>query len=196
MMDKLPNLSPTLYRLAKEHNFKVELQQSGKYHIIIAQVFHEREVLNEALEQIRKRFKGAYVSNYSPPKEKPAPSVVKEVIEEKIIEKVPQQEPEEIVQAPIIEMVQEINIVVPEPKIETIKVEEIQAQKIEKIVIKEPEVQQSTKSHNPVEKTPATASPLYTFYQKYFEWYYLIIIFFVAVFIKYYIKFKKIYDEY
>lgn len=36
MMKKLPILSPSLYALAKKHNFNIRLKKSGKYYIIVA----------------------------------------------------------------------------------------------------------------------------------------------------------------
>ena len=68
-MASLPIKSPSLYALAKKHDFEIKLKKSGKYYIVIAEVFKSKEVLNSALKKIKKRFKGAYVSTYKYPKQ-------------------------------------------------------------------------------------------------------------------------------
>ena len=210
MMKELPALSPSLYTLAKKHNFEIKLKKSGKYYILIAEVFKDKKVLNTALKKIRKRFKGAYVSTYKYSSKK-VPKVEKKVlkVEEKTtIKEILKQEvtftaKKEVPKKEIAKDVVEVKVATPvevppvliqkvvpeaikiEPKIETIetKVKEILPKVSTEVLIKE------------VEKETIFDKILRIF-QKNFEYSHIIILILAILVLRYYLKFKRIYDEY
>ena len=192
MMKELPALSPSLYTLAKKHNFEIKLKKSGKYYILIAEVFKDKKVLNTALKKIRKRFKGAYVSTYKYSSKK-VPKVEKKVIkveEKTTIKEIAKDVVEVKVATPVEIPPVLIQKVVPEaikvePKIETIetKVKEILPKVSTEVLIKE------------VEKETIFDKILRIF-QKNFEYSHIIILILAILVLRYYLEFKRIYDEY
>ena len=207
MLKTLPTLSPTLYKLAMQHDFDVKIKESGKYYILFAEVFRDREVLNTALKKIRKSFPGAYVSSYQYPEVEEVKKVVpkkktnivkpKEVTEKKALvsELENKQTLKENVKPAII-----IKKETPKPK--------LQMQEQKKIVLDvKPSVSQEKSLLKKetvkavvlktAEKTQETAlDRTKHIFLDYFEWSYLVILVIGLVILRYYIKFKKIYDEY
>lgn len=174
MMQQLPTLRPSLYSLAKKHNFQIKLKKSGEYYIVIAEVFKDREVLNDALKQIRKSFKGAYVSTYKYPK--------KEALR-------PQVEVVAIKKEPLKPIVKEVEV-------ETSK----NINETKYVLPKKEHVEASPKevSENIVatQKFEIFLEKPLGIFKKYFEWSYVITIVLSLIIVRYYIKFKRIYDEY
>jgi len=182
MMKKLPILSPSLYALAKKHNFNIRLKKSGKYYIIVAEVFENRGVLNEALKKIKKRFKGAYVSNYTYPKKEKIKEILEIVPKPKVLPKV------QVVEKP------KAVFVLKEPEVKR-EVLSIVVKEIEKKIEKVDEIVVPKIIENKAQREAEKEDIVETFL-KYFEWSYIIIILLSFVGIRYYIKFKRIYDEY
>ena len=205
MLDKLPQISPSIYKLAKTYGFEIKLKESGKYYILYAEVFRDKKVLNNALKKIRKRFKGAYVSSYTYPKETKK-IAMKKVEPVKVL-------PKEVNTKSPVEAKQNL----PKDKREALKPENIKAQiKTKELVLEDkPEVLKPTTQIKPVQKvvqainkkevqekveikgTNKTAlEQLSYLFTEYINWSYLIIFVLSIVVIRYYIKFKRIYDEY
>ena len=186
MIESLPEVAPSVYKLSKKHKFIFKTRKSGKYYILIAEKFTDKKVLNTTLKKIKRAFKGAYSNNYTPPKELEKPKAVKpkkvivvkkEKIKQAIVKKVVKKEktPKAIVK----------KVVKPE-KIELVKKENIAEKPIVKKVI-------------PVKKEPKNNSQLETakqIFADYFQWWYAVLLIIAGVLTYYYIKFKKIYDEY
>ncbi len=192
MLKELPKLSPTVFTLSKKYHFELKIRKSGKYHILVAEVFHNKKVLETFLKQIRKRFKGAYVSNHTLKIKKKKPKSIEKpkVIEEKIIIEKPKLPKKIIIQKKLEVVKQKKTLQVPEVKVkkETIvKEEEIQNNDYS-VVITQLELQ--------TQRFQTQTAPVVDFFQKYFDWMYFILFIAVSMFVHFYIKFKRIYDEY
>lgn len=191
MMKKLPASHPSLFALAKKHDFQIKLKDSGKYYILVAEVFTDEEVLNTALKEIRKSFKGAYASSYKYPKKE-----VKKLIPE-VKAVIPEVKREAL--KPTVEIVQKPKQVFVQKEVEIQKVLEIKKQpeiKIESIKEVVKKVEKVIVPKTVEKKEEKKEETTQTFLEKYFEWTYVILLILGLVIIRYYIKFKRIYDEY
>ena len=194
MMEKLPKLSPSLYTLAKKHDFHVRLKKSGKYYILVAEVFTDKEVLNSALQKIRKSFKGAYVSNYKYPKKKvvaKAKAIIAQVQHEVVKPKV--QRVEESIVAKNIEKPTQV-LVQKELKIQ--KQPEIKIEPAKEVMKKLEKVIAPKTIQKKVQEPTGKEEIGQTFLEKHFQWKYVIFLIVGLIGVYYYIKFKRIYDEY
>jgi len=198
MIESLPEVAPSVYKLSKKHKFIFKTRKSGKYYILIAEKFTDKKVLNTTLKKIKRAFKGAYSNNYTPPKELEKPKAVKpkkvivvkkEKIKQAIVKKIVKKEktPKAIVK----------KVVKPE-KIELVKKENIAEKPIVKKVI--PVKKEIIKPKKElVKEEPKNSSQLETakqIFADYFQWWYAVLLIIAGVLTYYYIKFKKIYDEY
>ncbi|MDQ7059923.1 MAG: hypothetical protein Q9M43_01805 [Sulfurimonas sp.] len=64
MIASLPQRSPSLYKLSQKYDFDIKIRVSGKYYILVAEVFRDKKVLDTAFKSVKKRFKGSYITNY------------------------------------------------------------------------------------------------------------------------------------
>ena len=160
MVNSLSTENSSLYKLSKEHKFAFNIRKSGKYYMLVAEIFTDKKVLKTSLKKIKKRFKGAYSNNYNPPKVSQTTEVkkVKKVksIDKNITKKTP---------IPVLE--------------KKVKIEKVQEPKLEE------------KTQNIV-----NVNGLIDAFNKYFQWSYVVMLILAGVILNYYIKFKKIYDEY
>jgi hypothetical protein len=60
--DSISKKSPELYDMSKEYDFEFSVKESGKYHILVAEVFRDKETILKAVKEARKVFKGAYIN--------------------------------------------------------------------------------------------------------------------------------------
>lgn len=56
-----------LIKLAKKNSFKIYVRESGKYHIIVVEPILNKNVLNKAIKIAKLNFKHAYANSYTPP---------------------------------------------------------------------------------------------------------------------------------
>lgn len=186
-MKKFSKTSPIVVSLSKNNNFDLKVRKSGKYYIVVAEVFHDRKVLNAFLREIRKTSKGSYVSNHT---------VAKKTIVKKPQEIVLKEIPEEVSKIEVAEMKESKIETKQKPKTEE-KKHEIPKETIEakKKILTQNQVIQS-----PIEKqmqrTSEQFSVVFDIFKEYFQWTYVISFIIFVVFTYYYIKFKRIYDEY
>lgn len=170
MVNSLSTENSSLYKLSKEHKFAFNIRKSGKYYMLVAEIFTDKKVLKTSLKKIKKRFKGAYSNNYNPPKVSQTTEVkkVKKNVEvEKKVKKVKSIDKNITKKTPI-------------PVLEKkVKIEEVQEPKLEE------------KTQNIV-----NVNGLIDAFNKYFQWSYIVMLILAGVILNYYIKFKKIYDEY
>ncbi|MFT5661507.1 MAG: hypothetical protein ACI9TV_002153 [Sulfurimonas sp.] len=190
VIKELPTHSPTLYALALEYNFKIKLNKSGKYYIVSAEVFTDKKVLNIALKKIRKRFKGAYVGNYKYPKVIKKIPVVKKKIPKKIEQKVKELKKEIVIVEKIPKKIQVKKI----QKVETKKVERTEKIEVKEVILEDE--QEVLKQNIQTNKEDDSSNKIISIFITYFEWSYLVIFILAMIMLKYYIKFKRIYDEY
>ncbi|MDQ7044998.1 MAG: hypothetical protein Q9M32_03675 [Sulfurimonas sp.] len=167
MIASLPQRSPSLYKLSQKYDFDIKIRVSGKYYILVAEVFRDKKVLDTAFKSVKKRFKGSYITNY---KEIETLKVEKKV-EKKVVKK---------------EIILEIQKVIPKIKI------------MPKEITKEKEIVENIKVEpsDSMSRTKEKALMFYEEYKTYFSWYYIVIFFILSILAYYYIKFKRIYDEY
>lgn len=66
-----------LIHLKKENGFEFQVQKSGKYYVVLAEPFTNREVVQEVLDTLRLQYAGIYVKKLS--SESVVPNVVKEL---------------------------------------------------------------------------------------------------------------------
>jgi len=174
-----------LYKLSQENDFKIYYRESGKYFVIIAEPILKLNVGVEAFALVKSEFKSAYTMIYVP-KEKSV--VVQEKIEKK---------------APIIVVtttkvedknssIKKIEITT-EEKIKELKTvptanKEINSTKVksEKSIEKKKELTVMTETYKKKEELIDVWAVIR----------YVIIFFFLFVVTFYYIKFKRLYDEY
>jgi len=182
--------SAKLNSLAKKNNFEVYIRQSGKYYIIVAEPIRDKKLLLKTLKIVKKSYKQAYANNYTPPEivEKiPKEVVVKKtqelnVSEEKVIIAVEEKKTEEVkeVEVPLHPVV--------ETKTMDINTTDVNMTKQESVV-------ETLESNISVKKEIET---LYTEDKPdlglIFKWVLLFVVLSVMIF--YFIKFKRIYDEY
>lgn len=199
MMAELPTRSPTLYKLSKKYGFAIKMRESGKYYVLVAEVFTDRAVLNKALKSVRKIFKGSYVGNYKVVKS--VPKTAKPVLIKKEVPKLEEKFSVEV--PPVVKEVKkvediEIKETSLEPKIIQKKIkEEVKTLVISNVTVKENETSQIQEQFlKQVNRTLEEIKPLLLLAEEYFQWYYLVLLFLLSTFTFYYIKFKKIYDEY
>jgi len=179
MINSLPTRSPTVYKLSKKYKFSFKIRTSGKYYILVAEVFKSKKALSKSLKEIKRRFKGAYSNNYTPP----VPKKKKEKEKVKKIVKV-----QKIAIPPVEEVVLKKEVILKKKII--VKKEKVIEKKVEtKKELVHQKVQEKTLLEEPLEK-------YLKIFQEYFEWYYLVLLIIGSILFYYYRKFKKIYDEY
>ena len=185
--------STKLNSLAQENNFEVHIRQSGKYYIIVAEPLTDKTLLLKTLKIVKKSYKQAYPNNYTPP--------VVEVVEEEVLKEV------------VVAKTQELNV--SEEKV-VVAVEEKQIEKVKEVEVPlHPVVEQKTVDTNTTDvnrtkqesvaeivesnisvkkviETPYTENTIDL--ELILKWLLLFVILSVMIF--YFIKFKRIYDEY
>ena len=174
LLKTFPSSNPSLYALAAKNNFGIKYKKQGKYYVVTAEVFTDEEVLNLALEQIRKVFKGAYVRRYTYPKIEPT-------IEKKPSIKIVKEIEKPIKQKKVIEKKKEV---IHTPEIKTPALEQVAS--VETQAVKE-------------ESTQSSLDKLVEIFTQYYQWVYLFILILFIMFIialKYVIKLKRLYDKY
>jgi hypothetical protein len=175
MMKSLKKKNPSLFKLSKKYKFSIKMRRSGKYYILVAEPFKDKKILKKALKSIRKDFKSAYVNNYTEVK-KTATKVVenKKPILKKTLESI--------------------------EKNSVVKTTKVLKEKKEQVVVEKSKKQLETKSKEPLGNSLLEAQRIEQLvmdnFKKYFHWSYIVILIFLGVLIHYYIKFKRIYDEY
>lgn len=195
MMKSLPKIIPNMNELSKQHDFKFKARASGKYFILVAEVFKDEKSLRAVYKVVKKNFSDAHISNYTPPQtnskkiEKKIEKKVKqkEKVVVKKIEKVKEikkeeakkeelKKPTEIIKQDEQNKTKELNttfqLVKTQPKVELVEV------KKESL---------STTTSNPV-------LMLVGFFREFFHWSYIVIILLIGVGVHYYSKYKRMDD--
>jgi hypothetical protein len=166
--------STQLNSLAEKNNFDVHIRQSGKYYIIVAEPINDKNLLSKALKIVKKSYKQAYANNYTPPE-----IVIEEVPIEKVVEKT-----------------QELNVSEEKVEVAVEEKEEVkESQTVDVNITKEESVEEILKSTKPVKKEIETLYKEEKFdFVLIFKW--LLLFTVLSIMIFYFIKFKRIYDEY
>ena len=194
-----PQKSQKLMALAKNNEFQVHIRESGKYYIMVAEPIRDKTLLSKTIKIVKKSYKQAYANNYTPPK-------------------VPVEVPK--VEAPkvAVEKTQEVNVskavvtpVVEKEKLKEKLIEEVE--KVEKVEVEiplEPVVEIKTTDVNIItkESTAATQENNVSVKKEFktlekeeeidvtlvIKWLLLFVVLGVLLF--YFMKFKRVYDEY
>lgn len=175
MMATLPQRSPSLYKLSKKYNFDIKMKKSGKYHILVAEVFTDKNTLVVTLKDIKKRYKGAYATTAEVPK------ILKKQLKSNVENKRDKVVKEEKPVQPKALKIQEVE------KVEKQRL--IHFDDIDKIIPKNNVVV--------VEEKKVSFQVLVAqVFEKYFHLYYVIFFLIFLVVFYYYIKLKKIYNGY
>ena len=161
-----------LYKLSKNYNFDFKARESGKYYILVAEVFHDRKTLNLVYKNIKKRYKGAYISNYTPPVKSPARPKVKPQKKKKVQTLKPKKP---ILKKHTIKKVHKAKVETPKIKTPKIKISKV------KVEVKKPKINKPTQTN---------------YFNTYFHWWYIPLLIIIGIATFYFRKFKKIYDEY
>lgn len=178
MMASLPQRSPSLYKLAKKYNFDIKMKKSGKYHILVAEVFTEKKTLLVVLKNIKRRYQGAYATTAEIP-----------LVIQKQVMKIPKTKTNKVIRKEKIIKTKTIEVkeVVKVKKIEEHRL--IHFEDIDKILPKSNVLV--------VEKKEVSSSILITqVFEKYFHLYYVMFFLIFLVVFYYYTKLKKIYKTY
>ena len=187
-----PKKSQKLITLAEKNEFKVHIRQSGKYYIMVAEPITNKILLSKTIKIVKKSYKQAYANKYTPP------IVITEVPDELLLEKT-----------------QELNVSVAKEKIIQKKAQEVVKEVQEVEVPLHPSFDSSTLDVNtadinrtknetftePLESNVSVNKEIETLYKEdkidlelLIKWLLLFVV--VSVIIFYFIKFKRIYDEY
>jgi len=203
---------PSLYKLSDTNGFDYKARKSGKYYILVAEVFKDRKILNSVYKKIKQKYKSAYVGNYSPPSNPEIKTLKKVEIKENLKVKKKEIKKEvkkiEIKKNELNEQKEKkLEVIKPEIKSENKKLE-IKKQKVKNVEIKKQvpekvEVKKSKVEKVKVEKVKVEKpTPVHGFefltdaFEKYFQWSYVVLFVVFCVLLFYFIKFKRIYDEY
>lgn len=194
---KETNSYQKLDALAKANDFTIHARVSGRYYIVVAEPFFSESTAQEAFRIGKKEYRNAYMNTYEPPEE-PKKKLVKEPLIKKVPEikkpdkpvKIDKEESvvvQEIKKSIKIQKPQEIkNIEKNETKVvvKELKTVETEKTEIEKIV------EEHNKTNNSLEKTKEFAFNILDILL------YLFLAIILGVIIFYFIKFKRVYDEY
>jgi len=190
-----------LNSLGVENGFEIYTRASGKYFIVVVEPLLSREVGIKAFKLAKTEYKGAYLNRYEPAVIEPE-EIVEEVSKEELV---PKNEKKVVTEEKAVVEEEKKQVIV---KDETIKpVEKIEVQekqisvapvqeKIESVVetnnTQTPQkvVQEINKPKQSVEKTKEFALDILDIL------FYLVLLVVFGVIVYYYIKFKRIYDQY
>jgi len=182
MKDSLADRTPTLYKMTKKYDFAFVIRKSGKYHMLSAEVFTRSKALDIVFKEAKKRFKGAYYNDQT----SSLNNKTKKVIEVEAVKFETVAKEKIIIQRKIkpdenTTLVKKENPVIEDKNTTVVKVETLEPIKLQ-AKPKAPKVESSVKEES-------------TFWD-YFHWSYLVMLIIAGVLTYYFIKFKKIYDEY
>ncbi len=203
--------------LAKENDFKVYVRKSGKYYIVVIEAIYSKKLLAEVSKIVKQNYKHAYTSSYSPSKTSKKSQVEKKITQKativKPILKITTQEDKKITKVKkvdIVEKEKEVDIVAKQDKkIEVKKDKEkvylVQDEKIKDLEIKKPkEIKKSQDVQGYIYSE--LDEMLKTIKEKAENFIssisivdmikYGILFIILSMIIFYFIKFKRIYDEY
>ena len=173
--------SSKLNSLAQKNNFEVHIRQSGKYYIIVAEPLRDKTLLLKTLKVVKKSYKQAYPNNYTAPEREKTQEL--NVSKEKVVVAVVEKETRE--EAKAVEI--PLHPVVESKTVDT-NITDVNITKQESVV----EVAESNIS---------VKKEIETLYKEdkidlelILKWVLLFVILSVMIF--YFIKFKRIYDEY
>jgi len=183
--------SAKLNSLAQKNNFEVHIRQSGKYYIIVAEPILDKKLLLKTLKIVKKSYKQAYANNYTPPE-----VVVEEIPKEVLVEKTQELNVSD----------EKVVVAVEEKKTEEVKEVEVPLHPV--VETKTMDINTTdvnmTKQESVVETLESNISvkkEIETLYKEdkldlglIFKWVLLFVVLSVMIF--YFIKFKRIYDEY
>lgn len=214
MIKRIPKKSPSVYKLAKKYNISFYVEKSNKFYLVVAGVFHKREEILKALKEVRKSYPGSYPALAKTVKQdtvvkkeavvKVEPTMV-EVVDEKIskivLKKPNVQEKTTVPKAEVKDTVavvaEEINTEVKE--VVAVVIEEPKAQIKDTVAVVAEKPKAEVKDVAPeakVEKKKVEPKAEEVESESFFSWWYIILLIVFGVLTYYFIKFKKIYDEY
>ena len=166
-----------LKKLSLKHDFKIYTRASGRFYIVVAEPFFQRKTAVKAYKIIKQKYKNLYANIYTPPETQQVDSnksLLKDNKKEKVV-KVEEKDTKILKVAKV--PVKSIQITTLEKKkAETLEVKAVE----EEIIVKE----------KSLEKTVDFAMDILDILL------YLSVVIFLGVIIYYYIKLKRIYDEY
>ncbi len=180
--------SKTLSKLAEDNEFKVFVRQSGKYHIIVAEPIKNRTILKQTLKIVKSKYKQAYPNNYTPPKvpiAKPKKAQIQELNTSKKLQEVK-------VSHPVVkEIVLDVNKTKEEESVKVIQETNttLEAKEINTTIVEE-----NSTVTTPVTEIIVPAKEVELDIEAILKWMLFVLILSVMTF--YFIKFKRIYDEY
>ncbi len=179
-----------LLKLAKEKDFKVYVRKSGRYHIIVAEPFTDKNTLYRVMKIAKMNFTHPYVNKYSSPKKVQAiqekPVKIEPVVIEKIDENVTNESNATKINKRSLEFQE---IVVKRPIIEELESNET-IQELKPPVTQERVLESNATESQVVAPQESQELDLWML----FKWLLLFVV--VGTMIFYFIKFKRIYDEY
>ena len=179
MKNSLPERTPTLYNMTKRYDFGFVVRKAGKYYMLSAEVFTNEKALSIVYKEAKKRFKGSYFNDQT-----------------SALKKKKQQSFE--VEAPKVEILAPKEMIVIRRQFKKhVEVVEQNSSKIEEkndtiAVVEKNDTIVVVEKIKPVQITIKKESSFLDF----FHWSYLVLIIIGVLLIYYFIKFKKIYDEY
>ncbi len=200
MIKRIPQNSPSIYKLSKKYNFSFSVKKLGKHYLVLAGVFHNRKEIVIVLKKVRKGYPGAYPAI--------ATKIKKEVVVKKIkptIKKVAVKKNKPIIIA-VDKNISKIvvkktqlkdktkDIIVKEKVDIKLQIEKVEITKKNTVVIKE--LKSIVKEEPKIEKKKVESKIKEVESESSFHWSYIALLILFGIFIYYFIKFKRIYDEY
>ncbi len=177
--------SKTLSKLAEDNEFKVFVRQSGKYHIIVAEPIKNRTILKQTLKIVKSKYKQAYPNNYTPPKvpiAKPKKAQIQELNTSKKLQEVK-------VSHPVVkEIVLDVNKTKEEESVKVIQ------ETNTTLETNTTSLEENSTVTAPVTEVIVPAKEAELDIEAILKWMLFVLILSVMTF--YFIKFKRIYDEY
>jgi predicted RND superfamily exporter protein len=188
-LEELPTIIPQyakLYELSKEHGFEIHVRAVGSFCIVALEPFDNKTVMNQCFDIAKQAFKKSYISNTISAKEIFAKSTP-EVIKEKVTHK--QKTPVTSTIKNKKELEKKV-IIIPEQKLSVVPIVKKEKEK-ENLIEEKTVVNKSDK-----EVKQSEFNLIWEMILEHFRWKYLIITILLLILIRYFIKFKRIYDEY
>ncbi|WP_455757827.1 hypothetical protein [Sulfurimonas sp.] len=215
MKDSLPQRTPTLYKMTKKYDFKFVIRKSGKYHMLSAEVFTRSKALDIVFKEAKKRFRGAYYNNQTSSLEAKKEVIEVEAVKVETVEKdkiIVQRKIKTDLNTTLVEnnttAIEDKNITLVKKEIVTVEDKNITLAKKETVtiedknttVLKVEKVEPAKPQEKPIIKRKALITKDSVKDESsiwdYFHWSYLIMLIIAGILTHYFIKFKKIYDEY
>ncbi len=189
MIKGIPKESPSIYLLSKKYNFSFSVKKLGKYYLVLAGVFHNRKEIVIALKKVRKSYHGAYPAIATKIKEEVAVKKIKPIIVEVV---------DKNIRKVVVKKVQlkskKQDIIVKEKVDIKSQIEKVEISKENTVVTKE--LKDIAKQETKEQKKKAESKIKEVESESSFHWSYIALLILFGIFIYYFIKFKRIYDEY